>query len=40
VEEFVGVPVAMVGVGPGRDDVIWTRAGESTATRRLAAAAG
>jgi adenylosuccinate synthase len=40
VEEFVGVPVAMVGVGPGRDDVIWTSAGESTATRRLAAAAG
>jgi adenylosuccinate synthase len=27
--DFVGVPVALVGVGPGRDDVIWT--GTSTA---------
>jgi adenylosuccinate synthase len=24
--EFIGVPVALVGVGPGRDQVIWTRA--------------
>ena len=25
--QFVGVPVALVGVGPGRDAVIWTEAG-------------
>jgi adenylosuccinate synthase len=24
---FLGVPVAMVGVGPGREDIIWTQAG-------------
>ena len=27
--EFVGVPVALIGVGPGRDDVIWTAAAAS-----------
>jgi adenylosuccinate synthase len=28
VSEFVGVPVALIGVGPGRDQVIWSgRAG-------------
>jgi adenylosuccinate synthase len=37
--EFVGVPVVMVGVGPGRDDVIWTSASENTVAGRLAAAA-
>jgi adenylosuccinate synthase len=37
--EFVGVPVVMVGVGPGRDDVIWTGASETSAGGRLAAAA-
>ena len=26
IAEFVGVPVALVGVGPGRDEVIWTEA--------------
>jgi len=25
VSEFLGVPVALVGVGPGRDQVIWAR---------------
>ena len=25
-QTFVGVPVAMVGVGPGREDIIWTEA--------------
>jgi len=39
IAEFVGVPVVMVGVGPGRDDVIWTSAGERTVAGRLAAAA-
>jgi adenylosuccinate synthase len=24
--EFVGVPIALVSVGPGRDQVLWTRA--------------
>jgi adenylosuccinate synthase len=39
VSEFVGVPVAMIGVGAGRDDVIWTSASENTVAGRLAAAA-
>jgi adenylosuccinate synthase len=25
--DFVGVPIAMIGVGPGREDIIWTGAG-------------
>jgi adenylosuccinate synthase len=24
IEDFVGVPVVLVGVGPGRDQIIWT----------------
>jgi adenylosuccinate synthase len=28
VADFVGVPIALVGVGPGRDQVIWTSASE------------
>jgi adenylosuccinate synthase len=35
IADFVGVPVALVGVGPGREQVIWTRAGSES----LAAAA-
>jgi adenylosuccinate synthase len=31
VADFVKVPVALIGVGPGRDEVIWTQASESTA---------
>jgi adenylosuccinate synthase len=31
VAEFVGVPIALVGVGPGRDEVIWTEASEGMA---------
>jgi adenylosuccinate synthase len=27
ISDFVRVPVALIGVGPGRDQVIWTRAG-------------
>ncbi len=27
IADFVRVPVALIGVGPGRDEVIWTRAG-------------
>jgi adenylosuccinate synthase len=31
VSDFVGVPIALVGVGPGRDEVIWTEASEGMA---------
>jgi adenylosuccinate synthase len=31
VADFVKVPVALIGVGPGRDEIIWTQAGEMTA---------
>ncbi|MGA8354714.1 MAG: adenylosuccinate synthase [Solirubrobacteraceae bacterium] len=31
IEERLGVPVALIGVGPGREQVIWTDAGRSTA---------
>jgi len=31
VSEFVRVPVALIGVGPGRDEVIWTSAGAEMA---------
>jgi adenylosuccinate synthase len=27
ISDFVGVPIALIGVGPGRDQVIWTEAG-------------
>jgi adenylosuccinate synthase len=30
VEEAVGVPVAMIGTGPGNDQIIWTQAGRET----------
>ncbi len=29
VEEQLGVPVVMVSVGPGRDEMIWTEAAEA-----------
>ena len=28
ISDFVKVPVALIGVGPGREEVIWTKAGE------------
>ena len=28
ISEFLGLPIVMVGVGPGRDEMIWTGAGE------------
>ncbi|MGI8427885.1 MAG: adenylosuccinate synthase [Solirubrobacteraceae bacterium] len=31
VSEWIGVPIALVGVGPARDEVIWTRASEGMA---------
>ncbi|HMJ01475.1 MAG TPA: adenylosuccinate synthase [Conexibacter sp.] len=39
VEDFIGVPVTMVGVGPGREQTIWTAAGRETAPGRAVAAA-
>ena len=36
VSDFVGVPIALVGVGPGRDQVIWTPAGAGMAGSGLA----
>jgi adenylosuccinate synthase len=39
VEELVGVPVALIGVGPGREQTIWTAAGLDTAPGRAVAAA-
>jgi adenylosuccinate synthase len=31
ISEFVGVPVVLVGVGPGREQVVWTTAGQQAA---------
>ena len=28
ISEFLGIPVVMIGVGPGRDEMIWTGAAE------------
>src|SRR5919197_1373127 len=39
VSEFVGVPIALVGVGPGREQVIWTEAGKRTAAAQPPATA-
>jgi adenylosuccinate synthase len=36
IEEFVGVPIALVGVGPGREQVIWMDGAESSAVRLAA----
>jgi adenylosuccinate synthase len=39
IAEFVRVPVALIGVGPGRDQVIWTEAGRASLAARAAAVA-
>jgi adenylosuccinate synthase len=39
ITEFVGVPIALIGVGQRREDVIWTAAGEAMAADRPAAPA-
>ena len=31
IADFVGVPITLVGVGPGREQVVWTKAGAETA---------
>ena len=28
IADFLGVPIVLVGVGPGRDQIIWTEAGD------------
>jgi adenylosuccinate synthase len=38
VAEFVGVPIALIGVGPGRDQIIWTEASQGMVGARGAAA--
>jgi adenylosuccinate synthase len=37
--DFVGVPVALIGVGPARDEVIWTQAATAVKGSGRAAAA-
>jgi adenylosuccinate synthase len=37
IADFIGVPIAMVGVGPGRDQTIWTAAGADTIVAQAAA---
>src|ERR1700748_1648470 len=39
IADFVRVPVALIGVGPGRDQVIWTEAGRASLAARAAAVA-
>jgi adenylosuccinate synthase len=39
VSDFVGVPIGIVGVGPGRDQVVWTEAGRASVAARSAAVA-
>jgi len=39
IADFVGVPIALISVGPGRDQVIWTEAGKATAPAQRAAIA-
>jgi adenylosuccinate synthase len=39
VEEYIGVPVVMIGVGPGREQKVWTAAGRETVPGRSVAAA-
>jgi adenylosuccinate synthase len=39
IADFVGVPVALVSVGPGRDQVLWTEAGKRTLVAQRAVAA-
>jgi adenylosuccinate synthase len=39
IQDFIGVPVALVSVGPGRDQIIWTEAGKATAPAQRAAIA-
>jgi adenylosuccinate synthase len=37
VEEFIGVPIVLVGVGPGRDQIVWMDASKSSPVKLAAA---
>jgi adenylosuccinate synthase len=37
--DFVGVPVALIGVGPGREQIIWTEVGRASAAAQAPAVA-
>jgi adenylosuccinate synthase len=39
VADFIGVPIALIGVGAARDQVIWTEAGRATSAGRRVVAA-
>jgi adenylosuccinate synthase len=39
VSDFVRVPIALIGVGPGREQIIWTEAGRNSLAARTAAVA-
>src|SRR5918998_247888 len=39
ISDFVGVPIALISVGPGRDQVIWTETGRASRAARAAAPA-
>jgi len=39
VSDVVGVPIALIGVGPGRDQIIWTETGRASLAARAAAPA-
>ncbi len=39
ISDFVGVPTALIGVGPGRDQIIWTETGRQSRAARAAAPA-
>jgi adenylosuccinate synthase len=39
ISDFVGVPIALISVGPGRDQIIWTAEGRQTAPAQRAALA-
>jgi adenylosuccinate synthase len=37
IADFIGVPVTLVGVGPGREQTFWTEAGDQTLVAQAAA---
>ena len=39
ISDFIGVPITLIGVGPGRDQVIWTETGRRSSAARAAAPA-
>ncbi len=39
IADFVGVPIGLVGVGPGREQIVWTEAGRASLAGDAAAAA-